>query len=97
MEQYALCDQLRRAAISVPSNIAEGMSRSYEKERIHFLEISFGSLMETDCQLEIAKEINYITDEEYAIENDRVSLIAGMIVGLRNSILHKPRPIPFNP
>ena len=53
-EQNALSSQLRRAAISVPSNIAEGMGRFSLKERIHFVEISYASLMETMCQIEIA-------------------------------------------
>ena len=52
-EQYALCDQLRRAVISVPSNLAEGNSRVAIKEQIHFFEIAFGSLMEVYCQLQI--------------------------------------------
>ena len=45
-ENYALCDQVRRAAISIPSNIAEGLGRMAIKERIHFIEIAFGSLAE---------------------------------------------------
>ena len=49
-EQYALCDQLRRSVISVPSNIAEGMGRYSTKEQVHFLEIAFGSLMEVSAQ-----------------------------------------------
>ena len=47
IEKYALCDQIRRAITSVPSNIAEGSGRSSLKEQMHFLEISYGSLMET--------------------------------------------------
>ena len=53
-EQFALTNQIQRAVISVPSNIAEGMGRFSIKERIHFVEIACGSLMETMCQLEIA-------------------------------------------
>lgn len=60
-ETYALCDQLRRAVISVPSNIAEGMGRVSTKEQIHFLEIAYGSLREVDCQLDIAKDLAYIS------------------------------------
>ena len=56
-EKFVLCNQIRRAAISVPSNIAEGLSRSAIKEQCHFLDIAFGSLMETDCQFEIANKI----------------------------------------
>ena len=61
-EKFVLCNQIRRAAISVPSNIAEGLSRSAVKEQCHFLDIAFGSLMETDCQLEIARDLNYISN-----------------------------------
>ncbi len=51
-EQYALCNQMRRAVISIPSNIAEGLGRMSVKERIHFIEIAFGSLTEVSCQLD---------------------------------------------
>lgn len=60
-EQYALCDQLRRAVISVPSNIAEGLGRYSSKEQIHFFEIAYGSLREVDCQMDIAQDLEYIT------------------------------------
>ena len=64
-EQYALCDQLRRAAISITSNIAEGSGRVSTKEKIHFLEISYGSLMEVLSQLDIACDLGYITKEDF--------------------------------
>ena len=64
-ERYGLCDQMRRAVISVPSNIAEGVSRIAVKETIHFIEIAFGSLMETYCQLQIAVDLGYITDDDF--------------------------------
>ena len=67
LEKYALCDQIRRAVVSVPSNIAEGSGRRSMKEQIHFLEISYGSLMETYNQLLIAIDLNYITAE--SVEN----------------------------
>ena len=63
-EQYALCDQLRRAAVSVPSNIAEGMGRIAIKERIHFIEISYGSIVEVLCQLDISQSLGYISEQE---------------------------------
>lgn len=59
-EKYALCDQIRRAIVSVPSNIAEGTGRMSIKEQIHFLEVAYGSLMETYNQLLIAIELTYI-------------------------------------
>ena len=63
-EQYALCDQLRRACVSIPSNLVEGMSRASSKEQLHFIEIAYGSLCETMCQLEIAHELKFISDED---------------------------------
>ena len=55
-ERYALCDQIRRAAISITSNIAEGMSRYSDKEKAHFLEIAYASMMEVDCQFKNAAD-----------------------------------------
>lgn len=63
-EKYALSDQIRRAIVSVPSNIAEGSGRKSIKEQIHFLEISYGSLMETYNQLLIAIDLGYITEKK---------------------------------
>ena len=71
-EVYALGDQLRRAVVSVPSNIAEGSGRSSLKEKIHFLEIAYGSLTETLCQLDIAHDLSYISDAEFSIEKERM-------------------------
>ena len=64
-ETYGLSDQLRRAAVSIPSNIAEGSSRTSEAEFVHFLEYSIGSCFEVETQLEIAKRRGYIKDEQY--------------------------------
>ena len=88
-ERFALCDQLRRAAISITSNIAEGMGRFSDKEKIHFLEIAFGSLYETMSQIELALVFNYITQEEFAELEKNVVEIAKMLSGLRNSIMNK--------
>lgn len=84
-ENYALCDQLRRAVISVPSNIAEGMGRTSIKEQIHFIEIAFGSLNEVMCQLEIAYELLFINKEQMLQSEEQVKNIAQMLSGLRNS------------
>lgn len=85
-ERYALCDQIRRASISVPSNIAEGMGRFSDKEKIHFLEISNGSLMETMCQLEIAKQLGYLSQEDYQRVEADITEIACMLSSLRKKI-----------
>lgn len=59
-ERFGLCSQLQRSIVSVVSNIAEGTGRKSLKEKIHFLEISYGSLMEAYCQLGVAADLNYI-------------------------------------
>ena len=82
-EQYALCDQLRRAAVSIPSNIVEGMGRFSVKEQIHFLEIAFGSLNETMCQLELAYELNYISQEDLNTSEEFVKELTRMLSNLR--------------
>lgn len=85
-ENFSLSAQLRRAVVSVPSNIAEGMGRRSKKEQIHFLEIAFGSLMETFCQLEIAKDLGYITNEQLSDLEYTVEKISKMLSGLTASI-----------
>ena len=80
-EKYGLGDQLRRAAVSVSSNIVEGNYRFSIQEQIRFIEISFGSLMEVYCQLILAFDMNYIDDYQMAeckivIEKIRQMLIA---------------------
>lgn len=92
-EQYALCDQLRRAVVSVPSNIAEGLSRMSNKDKAHFIEISYGSLMEVFCQLSIAKRLNYITEEQMVKFREEIESIARPLSGLRNKALgNNPSP-----
>lgn len=82
-EQYALCDQLRRAAVSITSNIAEGSGRSSAKEKVHFLEISYASLMEVLSQMDIALDLGYITEEEFCKFEVMGNKVASLISGLR--------------
>ena len=93
-EQYALCDQLRRAVVSIPSNIAEGEGRSSVKEQAHFMEIALGSLNEVMCQLELANELRYINKNQLFEVEEQVKSVAQMLAGLRNS---KRRPSQFEP
>ena len=88
-EQYGLSDQIRRAVISIPSNIAEGMGRSSIKERIHFLEIANGSLTETMCQLEIAQLLEYISNEKLTSNEKRLTEISRLLSGLKKSLEDK--------
>ena len=82
-EQFALSDQLRRAVISVPSNIAEGSGRHSSKEQVHFLEIAYGSLREVECQLDIACELGYMTTKELETVIEKADQLGAMIMGLR--------------
>ena len=86
-EQYALCDQMRRAAVSIPSNIAEGMGRLSNKDRAHFIEIAYGSLLEVNCQLDVAQRLGYITDEELRETEVKSVELSKMLSGLRASVL----------
>jgi four helix bundle protein len=72
-ENYGLTSQLRRCAISIPSNIAEGYGRDTQKEFARFLSIAIGSLYEFQTQIEIAKNINYLNITEFNLlyENSR--------------------------
>lgn len=86
-EQYALCDQLRRAVISVPSNIAEGLGRYSNKEQVHFMEIAYGSIREVDCQLDIACDLGYITPVDLTDVAVQIEKISALIAGMRNKRL----------
>ena len=81
---YALSDQLRRAVISIPSNIAEGQNRNTQKEFVQFLYISLGSASEVETQLLIAERLNYLKNIENELQ--QISKIRRMINALINSI-----------
>lgn len=88
-KDYSLTDQMRRAAVSIPSNIAEGNDRSTEKELIKYLYISKGSLSELLTQLEIAKEIDYIDEEKYSEIEIKCIEVSKMLGGLIKSLRKK--------
>ena len=88
-EKFALCNQIRRAAISVTSNIAEGVSRTSNKEKIHFLEIAYASMMEVDSQLDVSIELGYITIEQYNIIEEFVVCVSKQLSSLRNKYQEK--------
>ena len=83
-EQYALCDQLRRAVISIPSNIAEGSGRLTTKDQSHFYSIAYGSLMEVLAQLDVACDLGYITTEEFQHLEELIDVEAKLLTGLVN-------------
>lgn len=87
-EQFGLTSQLRRAAVSITSNIAEGFSRHSHKEKLQFYSIAHGSLSEVQSQLLIARDVGYVDEmrcEELFVQSDRVSkLIHGLIKKIRS-------------
>lgn len=85
-ETYALCDQLRRSAVSITSNIAEGSGRNSTKEKIHFLEISFGSMMECFSQLQIAQDLGYVTEDDMEQIRTKFNTVASLISGVKRSL-----------
>ena len=87
-ERYAMCDQLRRASISITSNIAEGVNRFSIKEKAYFIEIAYGSLMEVSSQFEIAEELNYITSADRLSMDQLIEEDARLLSGLLSS--YKP-------
>lgn len=93
-EQYAMCDQLRRAAISITSNIAEGSGRNSFKEKIHFLEYSYGSLMEVLSQMDVACDLDYITTEEFNNIEVLVENVGRPLSGLKSYFAKQNTPNP---
>ena len=88
-EKYALCDQIRRSIVSVPSNLAEGSGRMSLREQIHFIEIYYGSLMEAYNQLIIAADLNYIDEQSLESLKAPIDNVARMLNGLRASYVKK--------
>ena len=93
-EQFALCDQLRRAVISIPSNIAEGSGRNSQKDQAHFYNIAYGSLMEVFSQLDIACDLGYISQEEFEqielLINEEAKMLSGLIAKRKQPIAQRP-------
>ena len=84
-ERYALCDQLQRASVSITSNIAEGINRYSVKDKTHFIEIAYGSLMEVSSQFEIAEDLGYISSEERLSMDQLIEEVARLLSGLQKS------------
>ena len=85
-ELYGLTSQMRRAAVSVASNIAEGFARRNANEKIQFCYISRSSLSEIDAQLEISLRLEFISKEKYQKIQARLDEISRMLNGLINSL-----------
>ncbi|MBR6031695.1 MAG: four helix bundle protein [Bacteroidaceae bacterium] len=99
-ERFALCDQLRRAVMSIPINIAEGFGRFSAKEKAHFIQIAFGSINEVMCELELAFDEGYINQEQLNDMESRIISVKKQLANLHKSVLangDKPYSLIPNP
>ena len=87
-EKFGLISQMRRAAVSISSNIAEGTARRTSKDFNSFLAIAVGSAFELETQLIISSKLEYIKSEKYNLVHEYLEEIQRMIVGLQNKISH---------
>lgn len=83
-EKFGLVSQLRRASISVSSNIAEGSGRNSNKDKAHFTNIAFSSAIEVLNQIIISQELNFIKKEDYIIIRSKIESITNKLNSLRN-------------
>jgi len=90
-EIYGITSQIRRASVSIPSNIAEGAGRAYDKEFKQFLNIALGSIAEVDTQLLISNKLEYLTNKEYKKFENELTQIRRMVLGLRKYINEKSK------
>lgn len=88
-ELYGIISQIRRCAVSIPSNIAEGYAKSSLKEQIKFIEISNGSFYELTTQIEISYELKYISKTDYSNINLQLEKLGKMLYGYKLSLLNK--------
>lgn len=85
-EKFGLVNQLRRASVSIPSNIAEGYGRRSSKERRQFIALARGSASEVETQLIIAKELDFVTDKEFEETENLLTEVLKMLAGLSKSL-----------
>ena len=88
-EKFGLISQLRRSAVSIPSNIAEGSSRTSNKEFFHFLSISIGSAYESETQMIIANKLKYVNDADFEVLERKVTEIQKMLNAFSEIIKNK--------
>ena len=96
-ETYGLTLQIQRAAVSIPSNIAEGQSREHGKEYLHHLSMAQGSLAELQTQLEIAGRLGYVQAEPLSQALDRATSLAKQLRALRKALAKSLTPKTQNP
>ena len=88
-ERFGLTSQIRRAGVSIPANIAEGAARQSDKEFCQFLSIAQGSASELETELLIAKNLGYVSSEDFQRIYQDINVIARMIVGLSKTVKNR--------
>ncbi|MFH1050725.1 MAG: four helix bundle protein [bacterium] len=92
-ERYGLTSQIQRAAVSIPSNIAEGHSRNHTKEYLYHLSLAKGSLSEMETQIILSQRLNYITKEQLTAVWEKAQLTGKLLNGMLRSLKNKiPNP-----
>ncbi len=97
-EVFGLVSQMRRAAVSVPSNIAEGYARGSDREKLHFLRISSGSMSEIETQLMLSLNLGYIGQDAYDILSEQITSVWKQLNSLISSVKNRLSPqdqLPF--
>lgn len=84
-ERFNLCDQLRRAVVSIPTNIAEGNGKRYSKEQVKFTSIAYGSLMELFSLIYTCRKLNYIDSKIYDSISEEIKSIARQLNALKET------------
>ena len=85
LEKFGLISQIRRSVVSIPSNIAEGHGRKSDKELVRFLNIARGSIYELDTQIEIAKQLNYLSQHEFDCLSSLLDETSRLLYGLHKA------------
>lgn len=87
-ERFGIVDQMRRASISIPSNIAEGSARHSNKDFSRFLQISTGSAYELETQMEISRDLGFLSNEDYEKLTNELTIIIKQIAKFRSNCLN---------
>lgn len=86
-ELFGITSQMRRAALSIPLNIAEGAARTSKKEFARFLDIAISSIAELDTIFIISSDLNFLSDDEFHLLNEKLDLIGKLVYGLKRKLL----------
>lgn len=90
-KDFGFKDQIRRSAVSIPSNISEGFERESTKQFVYFLNVAKGSCGELRAQIRIALELGYFTQEEYTLRNEKCISVSRQIKGLSKYLVEKSK------